>query len=75
MTTWSDLLEGVEGGLDAAGQRAVMDKVNTEALDFIALSAGSYEAGEWIVQSGEWAPGLLACGARRSAASRTRRRA
>ncbi|MBD8044813.1 FAD-dependent oxidoreductase [Arthrobacter sp. Sa2BUA2] len=53
------VLEGVEGGLDAAGQLAVMDKVNTEALDFIDLSAGSYEAGEWIVQSGEWAPGVL----------------
>jgi 2,4-dienoyl-CoA reductase-like NADH-dependent reductase (Old Yellow Enzyme family)/thioredoxin reductase len=53
------VLEGVDGGLDAAGQLAVMDKVNIDALDFIDLSAGSYEAGEWIVQSGEWAPGVL----------------
>ncbi|MCG2624442.1 FAD-dependent oxidoreductase [Arthrobacter sp. I2-34] len=58
------VLEGVEDGLDAAGQLAVMDKVNTDALDFVDLSAGSYEAGEWIVQSGEWAPGLLGAYAR-----------
>ncbi|WP_336715292.1 oxidoreductase [Arthrobacter sp. USHLN218] len=53
------VIEGVPGGLDAAGQLAVMDKVNTRGLDFIDLSAGSYEAGEWIVQSGEWGPGVL----------------
>lgn len=53
------VVEGVVGGLDAVGQLAVMDKVNTRELDFLDLSAGSYEAGEWIVQSGEWAPGVL----------------
>lgn len=58
------VVEGVEGGLDAAGQLSVLDRVNTDALDFIDLSAGSYEAGEWIVQSGEWAPGVLGSYAR-----------
>lgn len=54
------VLEGTEGGLSAEQTLAVVARVGLEQLDFIDLSAGSYEAGEWIVQSGEWQPGLLA---------------
>jgi len=36
-----------------------------DPIDFIDVSAGCYEAGQWIVQPGEWAEGLLAERARR----------
>jgi 2,4-dienoyl-CoA reductase-like NADH-dependent reductase (Old Yellow Enzyme family) len=52
-------VEGVEGGLDADATYALIERVSTDRLDFLDVSAGSYEAGEWIVQSGEWEPGFL----------------
>jgi 2,4-dienoyl-CoA reductase-like NADH-dependent reductase (Old Yellow Enzyme family) len=54
------VLEGVPDGLDAGQTLEVVSRLDLDALDFLDLSAGSYEAGEWIVQSGEWAPGVLA---------------
>ncbi|MFI5593401.1 FAD-dependent oxidoreductase [Amycolatopsis sp. NPDC051758] len=52
-------VEGVEDGLDAAATFALIERVSLDRLDFLDISAGSYEAGEWIVQSGEWEPGFL----------------
>ncbi len=52
--------EGVEGGLDADTTRARLDAIDTRRLDFLDVSAGNYEAGQWIIQPGEWARGLLA---------------
>lgn len=52
--------EGVEGGLDADLTRARIDAVDTHRLDFLDVSAGNYEAGQWIIQPGEWPQGLLA---------------
>lgn len=54
------VLEGVPDGLSAEEQLAIVAKLPLDQLDFLDLSAGSYEAGEWIVQSGEWKPGVLA---------------
>jgi thioredoxin reductase len=54
------MVEGCEGGLDAEQTLDVVSRLHLDALDFLDLSAGSYEAGEWIVQSGEWKPGILA---------------
>ena len=54
------MVEGCEGGLDAEQTLAIVGRLHLDALDFLDLSAGSYEAGEWIVQSGEWKPGVLA---------------
>ncbi|MEO3933492.1 FAD-dependent oxidoreductase [Micrococcaceae bacterium Sec7.4] len=54
------VVEGPEEGLSAEQQLAVIAKAHLEHLDFLDISAGSYEAGEWIVQSGEWKPGILA---------------
>lgn len=54
------MLEGCEGGLDAEQTLGIVARLRLDALDFLDLSAGSYEAGEWIVQSGEWKPGVLA---------------
>ncbi|AMM34566.1 NADH:flavin oxidoreductase [Sinomonas atrocyanea] len=54
------VLEGVPDGLGAEETLEVVSRLDLEALDFLDLSAGSYEAGEWIVQSGEWRPGVLA---------------
>lgn len=54
------VVEGPEEGLSAEQQLAVIGKAHLEHLDFLDISAGSYEAGEWIVQSGEWKPGILA---------------
>ncbi|MEU8639560.1 FAD-dependent oxidoreductase [Amycolatopsis sp. NPDC048633] len=58
-------LEGVEDGLDADATYKVIERVSVDRLDFLDISAGSYEAGEWIVQSGEWEPGFLRDLARR----------
>ncbi len=52
--------EGIEGGLDAATTRARIDAIDTDRLDFLDVSAGNYEAGQWIIQPGEWDRGLLA---------------
>lgn len=54
------VLEGVPDGLDAEQTLEVVSRLDLDELDFLDLSAGSYEAGEWIVQSGEWKPGVLA---------------
>ncbi|GAA2203633.1 FAD-dependent oxidoreductase [Sinomonas flava] len=54
------MLEGVDGGLTPEQTLDVVARLDLDALDFLDLSAGSYEAGEWIVQSGEWKPGVLA---------------
>lgn len=52
--------EGVEGGLDSDTTRARIDAIDTHRLDFLDVSAGNYEAGQWIIQPGEWDRGLLA---------------
>lgn len=54
------VVEGPAEGISAEQQVAIIGKAHLEHLDFLDLSAGSYEAGEWIVQSGEWKPGILA---------------
>ncbi|AXJ09131.1 FAD-dependent oxidoreductase [Arthrobacter sp. PM3] len=54
------VVEGPAGGISAEQQVDIIAKAHLEHLDFLDLSAGSYEAGEWIVQSGEWKPGILA---------------
>lgn len=53
------VVEGPAEGISAADQVAIMAKAHLDQLDFLDLSAGSYDAGEWIVQPGEWKPGLL----------------
>ncbi|UKA53837.1 FAD-dependent oxidoreductase [Arthrobacter sp. FW305-BF8] len=53
------VVEGPADGISAEDQVAVMAKAHLDQLDFLDLSAGSYDAGEWIVQPGEWKPGLL----------------
>lgn len=53
------VLEGPADGISAEEQVAIMAKAHLDQLDFLDLSAGSYDAGEWIVQPGEWKPGLL----------------
>lgn len=58
------VVEGPEDGLSAEQQVAIIAQAHLEHLDFLDISAGSYEAGEWIVQSGEWKPGVLADHAR-----------
>jgi 2,4-dienoyl-CoA reductase-like NADH-dependent reductase (Old Yellow Enzyme family)/thioredoxin reductase len=54
------VVEGPAGGISADQQVDIIARAHLEHLDFLDLSAGSYEAGEWIVQSGEWKPGILA---------------
>ncbi|MCV2489209.1 FAD-dependent oxidoreductase [Geodermatophilus sp. YIM 151500] len=51
--------EGVEGGLTPELTRRRMAAVDTDRLDFLDVSAGNYEAGQWIIQPGEWERGLL----------------
>jgi len=53
-------LEGIEGGLDAEATLRLMADIDTARLDFLDVSAGNYEAGQWIIQPGEWPRGLLA---------------
>ncbi|MFD0690895.1 oxidoreductase [Actinomadura fibrosa] len=52
--------EGVPVGLDAARTLELIGSLPAGALDFIDVSAGNYEAAQWMVQPGEWQPGLLA---------------
>ncbi len=54
------VVEGPADGISAEQQVAIVAKAHLEKLDFLDISAGSYDAGEWIVQSGEWKPGILA---------------
>ncbi|MFJ7967133.1 hypothetical protein [Streptomyces sp. NPDC096324] len=37
-----------------------MNEIPLDRLDFLDVSVGSYEAGEWIVHPGEWESGVLA---------------
>lgn len=53
------VFEGAPGGLDEHQTLAIIERAALDHIDFLDLSAGSYRAGEWIVQSGEWQPGLL----------------
>ncbi|MGH3352796.1 MAG: FAD-dependent oxidoreductase [Nocardioides sp.] len=52
--------EGIPGGLTPELTLERMRAVDTDRLDFLDVSAGNYEAGQWIVQSGEWERGILA---------------
>ncbi len=52
--------EGVPAGLDAEATLARIRLVRTDLLDYLDVSAGNYEAGQWIIQPGEWQRGLLA---------------
>lgn len=52
--------EGIDNGLDADTTRSRIDAIHTDRLDFLDVSAGNYEAGQWIIQPGEWDRGLLA---------------
>ncbi len=52
--------EGVEGGLDAGATRALVGGLRLDLVDVIDVSAGCYEAGEWIVQPGETRRAVLA---------------
>ena len=52
--------EGVPGGLDADATLALVRALDRGSLDFLDVSAGNYEAGQWIIQPGEWERGLLA---------------
>ncbi len=54
------VVEGPADGISAEQQVDIIAKAHLEKLDFLDISAGSYDAGEWIVQSGEWKPGILA---------------
>ncbi|GJF25455.1 hypothetical protein [Streptomyces sp. HO565] len=52
--------EGHADGLSADETFDLLKGASLERLHFLDVSAGSYEAGEWIVQPGEWKPGVLA---------------
>jgi 2,4-dienoyl-CoA reductase-like NADH-dependent reductase (Old Yellow Enzyme family) len=52
-------LEGVEGGLDADMTFDLISRLRLDQVDFLDVSAGNYEAGEWIIQVGEWEQGFL----------------
>jgi 2,4-dienoyl-CoA reductase-like NADH-dependent reductase (Old Yellow Enzyme family)/predicted amino acid-binding ACT domain protein len=52
--------EGVPGGLDADATRSLAGRLPLELIDVLDISAGCYEAGEWMVQPGEVERGVLA---------------
>lgn len=52
--------EGYEGGLSADRTFELISSARIDLLDFIDVSAGAYEAGQWTIQPGEWERGLLA---------------
>ncbi|WP_206058070.1 FAD-dependent oxidoreductase [Nonomuraea zeae] len=52
--------EGFDGGLSAERTFELISGARLDLLDFLDVSAGSYEAGQWIIQPGEWERGLLA---------------
>lgn len=58
-------LEGPTDGLSAEATLEIVGQAPLDRLDFLDISAGSYEAGEWIVQPGEWEEGVLGRFARR----------
>lgn len=51
--------EGPEDGLDADMTLELIGRAPLDRLDLLDISAGSYEAGQWIVQPGEWEEGIL----------------
>lgn len=53
-------LEGPEDGLDADATLEIFRQAPLDLVDLLDISAGSYEAGEWIIQPGEWPEALLA---------------
>ncbi|MEV4347238.1 FAD-dependent oxidoreductase [Actinoplanes sp. NPDC049596] len=52
--------EGVDGGLSAENTLALAARLPLSMVDVLDISAGCYEAGEWMVQPGEVARGVLA---------------
>lgn len=52
--------EGVPGGLDADATLALARDMPLDLIDALDISAGCYEAGEWIVQPGETKRAVLA---------------
>jgi 2,4-dienoyl-CoA reductase-like NADH-dependent reductase (Old Yellow Enzyme family)/thioredoxin reductase len=52
--------EGVAGGLDAEATLALVRRMPLDLVDALDISAGCYEAGEWMVQPGEVQRGVLA---------------
>ncbi|WP_020415865.1 FAD-dependent oxidoreductase [Amycolatopsis sp. ATCC 39116] len=52
--------EGLPDGLDAESTIAILARAGVSALDFVDVSAGCYEAGQWITPSGELPRGLNA---------------
>lgn len=52
--------EGVAGGLDAEATLALVRRMPLGLIDALDISAGCYEAGEWMVQPGEVRRGVLA---------------
>ncbi|MFG3208502.1 oxidoreductase [Streptomyces tendae] len=57
--------EGHAGGLTADETFELMKSIPLGRLHYLDISAGSYEAGEWIVQPGEWQSAILASHAER----------
>lgn len=57
--------EGVEGGLDTEHTLDILARSGADGLDFVDVSAGCYEAGQWITPSGELSRGLHARSAAR----------
>lgn len=53
------VLEGPAEGVSPQQQIEVLERADLTGLHFLDLSAGSYDAGQWIVQSGEWKPAVL----------------
>ncbi len=58
-------VDGSEGGNTPEEQYEIIAGARLDLLDFLDVSAGSYESGQWTIQSGEWRPGFLAPYARR----------
>lgn len=52
--------EGVPGGLDEMATLKLAERMPLHLVDALDISAGCYEAGEWMVQPGEVERGVLA---------------
>jgi 2,4-dienoyl-CoA reductase-like NADH-dependent reductase (Old Yellow Enzyme family) len=52
--------EGVPGGLDQEATLALTGRLPLDLVDVLDISAGCYEAGEWMVPPGEVERGVLA---------------
>jgi 2,4-dienoyl-CoA reductase-like NADH-dependent reductase (Old Yellow Enzyme family)/thioredoxin reductase len=57
--------EGVAGGLDTDATLALTRRLRLDLVDVLDISAGCYEAGEWMVQPGETGRAVLAAHAAR----------